>query len=132
MGMTVMLHRFIALLMLVCLPLQVFASMGVVSCAERMPDCAGMQVAGTHCCDPANQSHAGAMNHDAASGDHAQHDTSPCAGANTCAPVMTMAALPSASAVTIIPTKEAWHRTEPPSYRSHIPDGLHRPPSLLA
>jgi len=131
-SMPLSLRRFAAYLLLVLLPLQAFASVGVTSCAERMPHCPGMQASGNGCCDHGVSIFGSSTDHGAHSG-AIQPDMSPCAGANTCAPVMTVAAvLPSVSLVAVLPAEETWRLPDLSFYLSFIPDGLHRPPSSLA
>jgi hypothetical protein len=126
-------RRLVACLLLVLLPLQVFASINTHSCAQTMPNCPSMQAGGDGCCKHGMPAHA-AIDDGAQSGqnDHTHSDMSPCGGATSCAPVMSMAAQASAVLVVALPVGNSWLPPATESYLSFIPDGLHRPPCSLA
>lgn len=112
------------------LPLQAFAGVQAVSCAEWMAHCAGRMAGTDACCGHGGSAKAG-YEKQTASGQSA--GMASCAGATTCAPIVATAALPSAEAsLTLTAVPDSWFDREASSFQSYVPDGLRRPPRFLA
>src|SRR6185437_4736602 len=124
--MRINIRQWVACLLMALLPFQAFAGTRAVSCADWMAHCPGTVAASADCCDHSRPvaKHEGAPS---------STSMASCAGATTCAPVAAAVTLPSVALLQgLAPAPESWAVGETPSFISHIPDGLRRPPRLLA
>jgi hypothetical protein len=129
--MSLNLRQWLACLLMVLLPLQAFAGVRAVSCADWMAHCPGLASGSDACCNHGTS--ANSVDEKQTSSNGHSSGMASCTGATTCAPVAAAAALPpTGTPLTFATAANSWLDREPSPFQSHIPDGLRRPPRFLA
>lgn len=125
------LRRFLAYFLLLLLPLQALAAGVVIACPMESKQLRVAEIAMENCDDPTMvHAHVADSQAQAYAVDFAQNlqpDTPPCSMSSSCFALVSMALL---SANRLLHSEPAFNRVGFTEifYRSHIPEGLQRPP----